>query len=204
VSSPGGYGYAVFSNSSAGIALFSGYLADGTAISPQSVAIAPNGRVPMYVSLYAGEGSLLGWISFSNEPPQTLTGWLSWIKPVSGPRTLYPAGFANLMTIAGSPFSSGSLPLLAMTNATLTISNGNLAAPLSFKVALEGTNITKVGGSTNELSASINPANGVMTVKFGPTGARTDKAAQGVILQNQTNAAGWFIGTNESGAFWLQ
>lgn len=204
VSSPGGYGYAVFSNSSAGIALFSGYLADGTAISPQSVAIAPNGRVPIYVSLYAGKGSLLGWLNFSNKPPQTLTGWLSWIKPISGPRTLYPAGFANLMTIAGSPFSSGSGPLLALTRATLIISNGNLAAPLSFNVDLEGTNITKVEGSTNELSASINRATGLMAVKFRPTGASLDTAAQGVILQNQTNAAGWFDGTSESGAFWLQ
>lgn len=204
LSSPGGYGYAILSINSGGITLFSGTLPDGTAIGPLSVPIAHDGSVPLYVSLYAGKGSLLGWLDFSNQPPQTVTGWLNWIKPVSTAKTLYPAGFGNLVTIAGSPFSAGSLPLLASTNATLTISNGNLAAPVSFTVSIEGANIKKVGGSTNKLSASINPANGEMMVKFRPTGAKMDKVAQGVVLQNQTNAAGWFTGTSESGAFWLQ
>ena len=41
---------------------------------------------------------------------------------------------------------------------------------------------------------------------FRPTGARTDTVANGVVLQDQetTNAAGWFLDTDQSGCFLLQ
>jgi hypothetical protein len=43
-----------------------------------------------------------------------------------------------------------------------------------------------------------------MTLTFRPTGAKVSITAQGVLLQSDTNAAGWFQGTNESGFFLLQ
>jgi hypothetical protein len=62
-----------------------------------------------------------------------------------------------------------------------------------------------VGNPTNQLGATFTAGTGVMTLTFRPTGARTSVTAQGVVLQmSGTNAAGWFLGTNESGYFLLQ
>ena len=96
VASPGGYGYAAITNTLGGISTLGGALADGTPFL-WSVPIARNGGVPLYQSLYSGKGSLLGWIYFTNEPPQNVStnSSVSWIKP-SVPNTLYPSGFTNL------------------------------------------------------------------------------------------------------------
>jgi hypothetical protein len=217
VFSPGGYGYATFTNNSAGNVLFAGYLGDGTSIN-QSVPISQNGNVPVYVSLYAGRGSLIGWLAFTNAPSQTVSGPLSWIKPATAANPLYPGGFTNIIETLGSPYlpPAGGSPVLNLDNGagTLTVTDGN-AQPLVFNVAFSNSTLVKVSspGSpvpTNKLSVAFTPATGVMTATFRLTGARADTVAQGVILQNQgsqpggTNAAGWFKGTNQTGSFLLQ
>ena len=57
---------------------------------------------------------------------------------------------------------------------------------------------------TNHLVIAINTNNGLVTVTFQPTGVKTNTVAHGAVLQNQTNAAGYFLGTNQSGAFILE
>jgi hypothetical protein len=56
---------------------------------------------------------------------------------------------------------------------------------------------------TNHLVIAINTNSGVVIVTFQPTGMKTNIVAHGAVLQNQTDAAGYFLGTNESGAFVL-
>jgi hypothetical protein len=51
---------------------------------------------------------------------------------------------------------------------------------------------------------AIDAANGTLTVTFRPTGAHANTVGKGVILQNVTNAAGWFPGANQSGYFQLK
>jgi len=50
---------------------------------------------------------------------------------------------------------------------------------------------------------AINTNNGVVTVTFQATGTKTNTTAHGVVLQNQTNAQGAFLGTNQTGSFIL-
>jgi len=210
--SPDGYGYAAITNTLGGISTLGGALADGTPFL-WSVPIDQDGGIPLYQSLYSGKGTLLGWIYFTNEPPQNLStnSSFSWIKP-SIPGTLYPSGFTNLITngVPGSPYTNtAGLPVLDLTNATLTLSYGNLTnGTLTFtNLDLNEIPLTNLAGGTkfgptNYLVLAINTNNGIVTVTFQATGAKTN-TAHGAVLQNQTNAAGYFLGTNQTGSFIL-
>ena len=80
-----------------------GLLSDGTLIN-QTAPISTNGGWPLYVSLYAGKGSLSGWINFANLPASRLNGTVSWIKTGTyGP--YYAKGFTNDMSALGSAMS---------------------------------------------------------------------------------------------------
>jgi len=214
--SPDGYSYSVISNSLGGVAKVAGILADGTPIS-QSVGLGPDGNLPLYQSLYKGNGSLQGWITFTNQPPQTLFGQLNWIKQAV-PRTLYPQGFTNIVTnILASFYTNAALEgglALDLTNGTLILTNGNLTGGSLIYTNI-GANrshnaLTNLdAGNTNlsppnHLAIKINPANGQLTVTFQATGARTNTVAQGAILQNQNSGLGAFRGTTESGSLILK
>lgn len=142
---------------------------------------------------------------------------VSWIKPPV-PNTLYPSGFTNLTTVLGSPYTNTAkvgAPVLNLAGATLLLTNGNLAngfllyPNIGTNTASHNTLTNLDAGNTNlsptnRLIIAINTNNGLATVTFQPTGAKTNTIAHGAVLQNQTNAAGYFLGTNESGAFLLE
>ena len=213
---PGGYGYVTLINNLAGLVSLSGQLADKTAIS-QSVAVSKDGNIPLYVSLYSKKGSLMGWLTLAditNQQAQMILGTnLTWIK-TNLPKTLYAAGFTNTnITVLGSlyvPPKSG-VNNFTLTNGTLTIGNGDLAVPLIYSnLTIDGNKLITNGNPTNKLEGVITPATGVLTVTFQPPNAHSDIVAKGVVLQyttttnTTTNAAGWFLGTNQSGYFLLQ
>jgi hypothetical protein len=202
-SEPGGYSYATLSGTTAGAATISGSLADKSAVS-QSTTISSNGAVPLYVSLYAKKGSLQGWLTLTNatninaSPVQMVTGSsLAWIKPAMG-KSLYPAGYTNTgLTAAGSIYTNG----FALANGTLTVSNGNLLSALVISnVSVANNKITSTSGDVTGTVASTGIAS--LTIK---TSAKAKISAKGVVLEtiSGTNAAGWFLGTNQSGYFLL-
>jgi hypothetical protein len=201
--SPDGWGYAVVSNSLGGNSTLYVSLADGTTPFTWLAPIASDGSVPLYQSLYSGKGSLLGWIQFTNSPPPGVSGnsWVNWIKTAATGK-FYPLGFTNLMTnLPASPYTNATgRPALALTNGTLTLSNGNLGQPLIYEVSLTSSN-TLDADPTNHLGIAINTNTGVVTVVFRPNATNTaTNVATGVVLQNQTNAFGAFRGTNQSGS----
>jgi uncharacterized repeat protein (TIGR03803 family) len=217
VGSPDGYGYAAITNTLGGISTLGGALADGTPFL-WSVPIARNGGVPLYQSLYSGKGSLLGWIYFTNQPPQDVStnSSVSWIKPALA-NTLYPFGFTNLTGMLGSPYTNtarAGVPVLKLTSATLLLTNGDLTNGFLIYTNI-GTNLSSHStltnldagnphlSPTNYLVIAINTNNGLVTVTFQPTGAKMNTVAHGAVLQNQTDAAGYFLGTNQGGAFIL-
>jgi hypothetical protein len=215
VRSPDGYGYAAITNSLAGVSTMGGALADGSVFT-WTAPIAQAGNVPIYLSLYTNKGSFLGWIYFTNSPPQNIgtNSWVNWIKLTNSHTAFYPNGFTNLIVtgIEGSPYTNtmlAGIPILDLTNGTLALSNGNLTNGALVFTNI-GTNLashnllTNLGGTTtNHLTLSIATNTGVVTLTFRPTGAHADTTAFGVVLQNQTNALGAFVGTNQTGSFIL-
>jgi hypothetical protein len=58
------------------------------------------GLWPLYVSLYAGKGSIPGWLSFTNKGD--ISGQIDWFKLPQATAKLYPGGFTNSTEAIGS------------------------------------------------------------------------------------------------------
>jgi hypothetical protein len=200
---PLGTSYATVKINSSGAVTFAGDLADGTAVTASS-GIAKDGIWPLYLPLYKGNGSFWSWNYFdtnglvsSNQVPITQAA-PSWINGGNtAHNALYPDGFTNTnAVIFGSSYSPEDHPLLS-----------DMAGD---SVLVEGGNLTSVQTNTLATSGSVDASNIVLTFNK-TTGAVSGNfldgtkkiKVNGVLLQGQSNVAGFFPGTNQSGAFQL-
>jgi hypothetical protein len=190
---PFGDSYGTVKVSASGNITLAGSLADGTPITQSSV-VSSDGYWPLYLSLYSGHGSLWGWNYFTNHTITNASA-LSWINATNAAKTaVYRSGFTNqqLALTGGSYVSSQPLPsglavTLQETNPSFTIT------------------ITNLIGNTNKLTLKTNKTTGVISGSFAnPANSKQLIKVNGVILQNQTNAQGYFLATNQSGIFLLQ
>ena len=198
---PPGYGYLLITNR-AGMVTLSGALADGTSFS-QTVPLSGAGDLPLYGNLYGGTGLLLGWVGLEGG---ALTGNLTWVKPASRTSAIYASGFTNLVAVQGSPWTNPAPGTAAvdLPSGQLAISGGSLP-DINFNVAVNNNNalVKLAGGAANSLTGSINPKTGLLTVTFGNgTGNSTTKGL-GAVLQNVTNAGGYFLGKTNAGSILL-
>jgi hypothetical protein len=210
--SPGGLGWATLSISPAGLIAMKGSLADGTAMS-QSVSVSKDGRWPFYAAYAAPSagngGAVFGWVSFGNLPATALGGTLAWFRPAGQKPSVYQGGFTNLaVPVTGSAYNSANQPLLALTDGQVTLDGGNLAFPISNQISLASDNsiaLTAAPENTNKLALKITKTTGVISGTFAnPSSPKQNIKVNGVLLQNQTSAAGYFLGSSQSGAFTLE
>jgi hypothetical protein len=200
---PPGYGYILITNH-AGTVTLSVTLADGTSFS-QVVPVSSTGELPVYGKLYSGTGLLLGWLGLESGSP---AGNLTWIKPASRSIALYTNGFTNLAVVQGSLWTN-PLPHTAaidLPSGQLEIAGGSLPSPMSFNVAVGNNNaLVKLPGSpTNSLSGSINPKTGLLTITFGNGAGRATTAGKGAVIQNASEAGGFFSGRTNAGSMLLR
>jgi hypothetical protein len=189
---PFGTSYGTVHVSASGAVTLTGSLADGTAIS-QSSAVSQQGYWPMYVSLYGGKGSLWGTNIFTNGTVTNVSA-ISWINETNSSKTaLYRSGFTNQnATLTGGIYdSSNALP----TDLAATMQETNPAITIT---------VTNLSENTNELTLKTNKTTGVITGSFAyPGSSKPTVKIHGIILQNETNAQGYFLGPNHSGTFSL-
>ncbi|HTA30878.1 MAG TPA: hypothetical protein VK731_10345, partial [Candidatus Cybelea sp.] len=201
---PPGYGYAAMTNNQ-GMVTFRGALADGAAFN-QTVAVSSLGHLPVYASLYNHAGLLLGWLNLANGSP---AGVLVWIREASHTSPAYPGGFTNNVQVLGSPWTNPppGMPALMMPNGQLNVAGADGLSPqLSFAVQVNTRNaLVKIaqGSPSNSLTGSINPKTGVLTLAFGNDTGRATIQALGAVLQNTTNAGGFFAGKTSAGSITL-
>jgi hypothetical protein len=202
---PFGAGYETVSVVASGAITFSGSLADGTTVTPMTSIVSKDGSWPFYLSLYGGNGSLWSWNYFANGAIMSATN-ASWINATNTTKSaLYRAGFTNqAVSIVGSAYNSTDDPLLALTSGQVIFAGGNLLSPITNQFTLTSKNafILTNALDTNKLTLTINK--GLIIGSFAnPAEPKQTIKVNGVILQNQTNAQGYFLGTNQSGAFLL-
>jgi uncharacterized repeat protein (TIGR03803 family) len=203
---PYGTSYGTVTVDALGGIAFGGHLADGTSISQFSV-VSQSGYWPFYVSLDGGKGSLWSWIYFTNGYIVSAPS-ASWINPTNSAKNApFRAGFTNeLAPILGSTYRSTITPALALTNGLVVLESGNFP-PITNQMTLASDNIiTFVGGAenTNKLVLRIDKATGVISGSFAnPSNSKQSINVSGVLLQNQTNAIGYFLGANQNGSFIL-
>jgi len=222
---PGGYGYALITNNAAGLITISkGAFGDGEVLA-QKVPISKFGQWPMYVPAYKRatcytngstvitnktekRGSLLGWVTFTNEPVRTLTGTLNWIKTQINPTNpFYAGGFSNQIELIGSAYTPPiGTRILALTNATVYLDAGNLVTSQTNDAILNLNNTVTVGApNANLLKVSFDLKTGRLKGSFAhPDNLSQNTPFYGAVLQNQNVGAGNFLGTNQTGAVTLE
>jgi hypothetical protein len=195
---PGGNGFGAVTVSDSGNVTFSGTLGDGTPVTSTSI-VSSEGQWPLYVSLYGGKGSILGWLCFTNDGG--ISGQTGWFKLQQATAKLYAGGFTNSAEAIGSAYQyTNGLPVLGFTGGQLSLTNGNLAQSITNQISLGADNLaTDASGDKLTFKTSSGLFKGsVMNPETGKP-----IAVNGVVLQNQNFGAGFFLGTTESGSILL-
>jgi hypothetical protein len=204
---PFGVSYGTLKVSPTGTITLTGSLADGTPIT-QSSAVSKNGLWPLYLNLYGGKGSLWGWNQFINHVVGSVPS-VSWINATnSNKAAVYRSGFTNQQaTLAGSYYLPTVKPLLDLTTGEVVLETAN--PPLTLMDQITLTTKSAIVASTNAgdipgLTLKITPTTGVVSGSYkNPANPKQIIKINGVLLQGATNAAGYFLGTNQSGSFIL-
>ncbi|MGA3179365.1 MAG: IPT/TIG domain-containing protein [Verrucomicrobiota bacterium] len=215
VGSPGGYGWGALTISSAGAISMNGSLADGTAISQSSVSVSKDGHWPFYAAYKnpptTEVGAVFGWVNLSNLPASRLGGDLYWLRPEGATPKAYPGGFTNLsVPVIGSRFSLASdAPALVLTNGEAILEGGGLSTNLTNSVSISSKNALEAAAGANALSLKLTTSGakaGEISggFDFPASGKKADTTISGVVLQEQNEAVGYFLRTNQSGSFQLQ
>ncbi|MBK8000003.1 MAG: matrixin family metalloprotease [Verrucomicrobia bacterium] len=194
---PAGDGYAAGKIDLAGGLKLNGKLADATSLSLKAVA-SPDAEWPLYLSLYSGKGSIIGWMTVTNDPVATW-GTIHWFKPAAT-KGLHATGFTNQTVLLGSlhtPPVTKTNRVLNLTNGVVTFSSGNLAAPVDYTFTLSADN--KVTSTNAGFSLSFTTASGLFKGSFTDPETLRKRAFSGVLLQNAGTGSGYFAGTNLSG-----
>jgi hypothetical protein len=195
---PGGNGYATLTVSTLGTVSLTGTLGDGTLVT-SSGTVGSQDQWPLYISLYGGKGSILGWLSFNNYGD--MGGQIAWFKQPQKTAKIYPGGFTYGTEAIGSVYKyTAGFPVLGYAYGELSLINGDLEQDISEELTL-WPQITAANPNTCRLT--VNSLNGMFTGSVLNPG--TDKMIpfNGVILQNQNFGAGLFLGTNQSGSVFL-
>ncbi|HEX4265249.1 MAG TPA: Ig-like domain-containing protein [Verrucomicrobiae bacterium] len=199
VGHPGGDSYGTVTVSTKAGITFAGVLADGTKVSQKANVLA-NGQWPFYVSLYSGNGSIFGWLTFSNGVSSDITGRVDWFKLSQASAKFYPAGFTNETdNTAGSSyvFTKGTPVLNFPGGGPFTLSNGNLANSFTSQIALDSA--SKVTSTNSTLKMTITTTSGLFKGSIAnPEGGKAI-TFNGVVLQKQNFGGGFFLGTSQSG-----
>ncbi len=193
---PHGDGFGAVTLSTAGGVSLKGSLADGSKIS-QSSAISKAGQWPLYTSLYAGGGQLLGWMTFANSGGGDIEGPLSWFKKPNPVASFYPAGFDVEPNGIGSRYDSTLSPATGFVDGFVSFTGGNLTMDFMNDVAFAAGNKV-VNLSPNKLTFKLKTDGTFSGSAVNPSTGRSLKYS-GALLQKQGVGGGYFLGTDQSG-----
>jgi hypothetical protein len=201
-----GSGYGLVTIGSGGSIVMSGLLGDGVAV-VQSTSLSADGLWPVYATLYANNGLLHGWVTITNRGTNSVEGQLVWLKSSGLSGNIYPNGMNTEIDVVGStyiPPATGSRAL-PVTNGIVLLSNGNLSYDMTNSITLSSANlITVTPAYTNKLVLSINAGLGTIGGSFRDPVSHLTRTIKGVLLQQQTNAQGFFLDSDRSGDFLLR
>jgi hypothetical protein len=196
---PCGDGFGTVIVDQGGHVTFTGTLADGTPVA-QRALLSPNGEWPLYAPLYAGKGSLLSGVTFTSLALDDLTGHFRWTKPALPLAKYYPSGFDVPWTpVQGSRYTApGTYRVVNITDGQVAFMGGNLTAPFTNHVTLSAANkVTNL--DSNKLTLTFALPTGLLNGTAAVPGANSTILFKGAVHQKRELAAGFFLGTNQSG-----
>ena len=193
---PGGDGYGSATVDSLGNVSCSGVLADGTSFTTAAM-LTGAGQWPFYASLYGGQGSIIGWLNFATNGD--LGGQLEWFKEPQSTAKYYPAGFTNSPAVIGSVYTySNGAPVLQFTYGQISLTGGNLAQSFTNQIEI-GANGQITDLTTNKVALNLTASSGLLTGSVFDAATGKAISVNLIVLQNQQTAAGFFLGSSQSG-----
>jgi len=180
-----------------------GVLADGTRIS-QSSAVSKAGLWPLFAPLNSGLGALLSWVGFTNATGYDLTGVCVWTKANQPAAKRYPGPFTVFTNLFGSVYTAPKNGrILNLTNASAAFNS--LSLPRNFTNTLRlGANNRVTNSSANRLNLSFAAASGALNGRVVDPNTSASFPFNGVVLQKQRQARGFFLTSAASGQVLLQ
>lgn len=196
---PGGSGFGAVSIDSAGRLKMKGTLADGSKIS-QMVSISRSGEWPLFVPLYRSAGSLLGWVTISDQSFGDLHGDVNWIKSQQPSNARYPMGFNFTSLLEGSRYTvpEAGERAINLRNGTVTFIGGNLAQEITSSIVLAANNTATFSDGV-PIRLLITPATGLFKGTVERPAESKAIPFQGVLLQKQNRGSGFFLAPTQSG-----
>jgi hypothetical protein len=179
-----------------------GTLADGSAVA-QKTTLAADGQTPVYVNLYKGKGSLIGWLTVLDTDTNDTPGLLLWTKMGTAGGINYLTGFTNETLALGSRYVTPANGVAAMvwSNGMAVLEHGNLTTPLTNSLTLSAVNkFTITSTNTSKLALSLTTSSGLLSGSFVHPDTFKKSTIKGVVLQKQALGGGFFLGTNQSGS----
>jgi hypothetical protein len=214
---PAGNSYGTATVSAAGAGNLSLALGDGTTTTA-SGALSVNGLMPLYVSLYGGQGSLLAWLSFTKSSSLLSTNSALWFKnpitlfkvdasgnpvPLAVAPGSFPDGFTltNLFLYMGAYAADGKgTNALDATNVVVQLSGADLTNTLVDAIAL---NSSGIGGSSASTAVNISGKTGLFSGSFKDLISGGTILFRGAVLQPVQAGFGSFTSSGLSGAVFI-
>jgi len=201
-----GHGFGKATSYKGGLLSLTAVLPDNS-LAVSSSFISRNGEAPLYVRLFGGRGSLLGWVAVrgTNGPP-ALESHLSWTRPAlplpAG--RLYPSGFVTDATLTGSLYQRpvpNTNRVVQIENGHVVFDGGNLATSFTNYVTLSPNNrvSNNLSLSPNPLTMTINLLNGRFYGRVQVPGTSQWTPFRGALLQDANLGLGFFVGTDSTG-----
>ena len=195
---PAGDGYGTLHLGADGLGTLSGTLADGTVFS-QTAWLTAEGDWPLYVSLYAGKGAIVSWMTFTNQVSSDINGAVVWLKQANPAAAQYPAGFISDTKAVGSLYvaPTGGNKAINLSSASVSFTGGNLPTDFSNAVSVNaGSSVVNL--SPNALTLTISTTLGSFTGQVAEPGTGVVHPFSGVVLQKQNAGFGFLLGSTRS------
>jgi hypothetical protein len=200
---PHGHGFGAVRVDASGRVRLKGKLGDGSTAA-QGTTLSRSGIWPLYVRLYSGHGSILGWLQFTNRAADDLSGTVNWIRNQQPSNPFYQLGF-NFQTDAVGSRYTAPLPrarILNLSQGHALFDGGNLAHAFTNHIAITIDN-KLVNFDANKLNLSFTLSSGVFKGRAADPDSGKVVTFRGVVFQKRTTGAGFFLGRTESGSFQL-
>jgi len=197
---PLGTGYGTVAVGKDGSAKLAGSMPDGTAVTASSF-LSKDGVWPVYASLYANKGLIMGSLNFADlEDISDFDGPLTWMRPADAKAAMFKAGFLTETDAVGSRFVKPTVnkrlfPLSNFGgNSLLFLNDGGLTTDLTRLVTLSAANKAIVPLQDADAATLVPaPTTGLFTGSFLHPALQKATPIKGAVLQKQQLTAGYFL-----------